>query len=292
MDARLRALQRAYLADPAGSNLLALLQEYARAGQIPEGDIEALSLVNHYPDWQLQFNRDTVQLLSELGYPIGAYFHLKIITSGSHLGSTPVPTHLVSAIYSGFVRKSQDLSTRLHNQGAVWAGYIGELDSIDNYTVSTGNSIGRETMEDGRLRYQHNIDRVAAQLLAMPPETAAIMEKFSAEIAPPITKKGKTTATYRIFIPAIELERAYWTQFITTQGMSRSTRRERGKSTIDWGTKSQVKVLQASLFSDVNGWVQRLDTEENLRTTTTKLGVNLLLGLSCYWRFRTHSWLV
>lgn len=286
MDARLRALQRAYLADPVGSNLLALLQEYARAGQTPEGDIEALSLVNKYPDWQMQFNRDTAQTLVELGYPMGVYFHLKVTTSGSMLGATLALSHLISAIYSGFERKAHVLSFRLHVPGGE-----PDLDSIDSYDVSGGNSIAREILEDGRPRYRHNIDKVNAQLLAIPPGTAAIMERFSAQIIPPVTKKGQTTVTYRIFIPVIELERAYWTQFITTQGMSRSTRRERGKSTIDWGTKSQVKALQAALFSDVNGWVQRLDTEENLRTTTTKLGVNLLLGLSCYWHFRTHSWL-
>lgn len=293
MDERFRTLQRNYNAEPTGDNLLVLLQEYTRAGQTPEGDIEALGLINKYPDWQLQFNRDKLQRLLELGYPMGVYFRLKITQLESEIFPTlPV---VVSAIFQGFVRKSQGMAANLQNPAAVgWVGWTGHhhLDKIDEYDLSGSNSSARQII-DGRPRYQHHIDEVVRQLLAIPAETHNLMERFSSVIANPITKKGKTTATYRIFVPVIEIERAYWAITIAAVGMSRRTRREYAKSMIDWGTKGQVKAVQAALFGDVNEWVQRLDEEKQiLQTTPTKLGVNLPLGLSCYWHIRNHSWLV
>jgi hypothetical protein len=226
---------------------------------------------------------------------MGVYFHLKIKMNNSEAlrsGVTfPSLAQIAEMIHHGFIRKTENLETQLRNDGA--GGWSNPVDSIDNYDVSPGNSSARAVQNDGRFLYQHNIDRVVPQLLAIPADLQDTILRYSSVLVSPVIKKRVTTATYRIFIPAMELERVYWPQFITRQGMSRSTVRQRAKSMIDWGTKNQFKILQAALFGNIGNWILQLDElENNILAGPTKLGVNLLLGLSCYWHFRTQSWLV
>lgn len=299
MDEQLRALERTYALEPSGDNLLALLQTFARSGQdrIPEGDILALALISQEGEWYRSFQIDIIRNLLDLGYPVGVYFHLavKMLPSGEHRRSGiifPSLPAVCKAIHEGLVRKITGHANQIRHRANM--GTLGRIDVVDNdYFLAPANSSARETMSDGRPKYQHDAEEVCRQLLDMPSDLYATILRYSSVIQPPTTnKKREITACYRIFIPAEELERSYWTLFIGSQGFRRSATREHGKSMIDWGTKRQFKMVQSSLFFDVNEWVQRLDeATESIRTSCTKLGSNLLLALSSYYGFRQRSWL-
>lgn len=307
MDQRLRELQRLFGQDPSADKFLVLLQEYARAGAQPQGDIEALKLIVPKSDWHSDFSVSDAEMLQDLGYPTGVYFDLEVTMRHRGARVKNLPRRRRGQI--NYPRTHQDpTSAAINRQKSKFPSIeqiievfvqhmlnkinltievlenspdsFGEVDSIDGLDIE---SFGGDVQ-------WNNIQRVIVALQIDPEPTLQLMRKFS-HVKTDLKFKNTgtspiTTAVYRIFVPATLLDQAYWPLTVP-----RRLRRERpATSMIDWKAPWQFKEIKDDIGMTFSEVVERLDDrQQSVMAVVKNFGLNFLLGMSCYYSFR-KSW--
>jgi hypothetical protein len=265
MDVQLRNLERTFATEQSSEALFHLLSAYPRSAPIPEIDLRILTLLHEGQTFKPRGPRDhhqgighidPIQLkaLYGMGYQAGIYFVTKNPSENTRL---VVDTLL--AVLKEANRRTVD--------------FIRNLDSIDDIDVGPGNSYARARLPDGSVRHLVNAAQMVRALSISETEWLDISNTLSAYYSQ-ITR-GKKKETYgRFFIPAWVLDCCYalhTNQY--TQGMSRSTRRSRSNTVIDWQrSPSKVADFRRRLYDDVMG-------EEVLGELPKDFGLNYFLAI-------------
>jgi len=325
MDERFRRLEREFEQTKSADSLIQLLHEYARLGRIPAGDIKALSLIapwlqanEHYsPSWYLDFTPDQIQSLLDIGYPIGVYLNVHVkrrVPAESKLLPPTLP-ELAQATVNLLAEQAEQIHTRLSGGRTLYMP-----NQIDDYLLGPYTSKAKAPQKDGRLLYRHHIDAIIKQL-RMPNDLASTIVRFSSIISPVTSGgiigylEGRRRATpgtrrwqrataqrilkigYRIFIPAMEIERAF--RLSPSLGTLRAPG-TRGpgsvfniKSILDWRPGNNFLRIERTLGDHLTAAINHLssDIPSSIHAKVGQMGVNLLLGLSCFHPFRQYSWL-
>lgn len=303
MDERLRQLERRFDVDSSGDNAVALLREYARSGKQSQGDIKVLELMAASPDWHRMFDSQMAETLVEVGYIPGIYFNLEVSVSRAPKRRDPrkrtfivwdSPKHTPTP-FPSLEQVCKSLYKGLMQNIINWQSIISDrltIYQIDSYLVGPSREENYQEFIDNQENAE-TANLVAEQLGKVDSATLETILQYSSIITSKYhdnieLQYPRDIAVYRIFIPATFLERALWSEFIP----KRRVNLVKTSSKIDWDVKNQVLRAQKALFNEVF-CLEKDGTSSApyLSMEPSKFGMNLLLGLSCYYPFRKDYWL-
>lgn len=241
MDERLRAIERNHTQQPTSDSLYHLLNWYAKSMPIPEADIRILNLIAMGAGFKPRGPKGSIthwlspELLRDLyakGYEAGVYF----VTKEPHSDDNLVIETLVEA---------------LRQANRLMVGHT-NYDSIDRIDTGPGNAYARDILPSGEERWVVNFNRIRHAAWISDEEWKSI-HQLLLSFYKNIARSRNNIPHGRFFIPAWLLEACFAfpvNQYV--QGMSRSTRRNRTSSRIDWNSEGKAGDVRSRLYLLVN----------------------------------------